>query len=146
MQSSTRGRRQTSASVFFNKIIFLEKKVYQFCKSFAVAANRNYELVCYMFLLLKLLYFMDNYFIDSTKMYIFKIIKNPAGIEIQILSFNFILTIKPNNISRPSPKEDKVKKKLKYSPINKPVAPKNCKIIANRPSFSKLNRLNSFFI
>ena len=87
-----------------------------------------------------------NYFIDSKKMFRFKIIKNPAGKEIQILSFTFILTIKPNNISRPSPKEDNVKNRLKCSPINNPVAPKNSNIIVKRPSFSKLNRLNSFFI
>lgn len=89
---------------------------------------------------------IENYFIDSKKIYRFKIIKNPAGKEIQILSFNFIRTIKPNNISRPSPKEDNVKNRLKYSPINNPVAPKNSKITENRPSFSKLNRWNSFFI
>lgn len=79
-------------------------------------------------------------------MYRFKIIKSPTGKEIQILSFNFILTIKPHNMSRPSPKEDIVKMRLNFSPINNPVAPKNSKIIVNRPSFSKLNRLNSFFI
>gem|GEM_PF-3363857 len=89
---------------------------------------------------------LENYFIDSKKIYRFNIIKNPAGKEIQILSFNFILTIKPNNISSPSPKEDNVKNRLKYSPNNKPVAPKNSKTIVNKPSFSNLNRLNSFFI
>ena len=89
---------------------------------------------------------IENYFIDSKKINRFKIIKNTAGKDIQALSFNFILTIKPININRISPKEDNVKNGLKYSPTNKPVAPKISKIIVNRPTFSKLNRLNSFFI
>lgn len=83
---------------------------------------------------------------DSKKTYRFKSIKNVAGKEIQILSFNFILTIKPQNINKKSPKDDTIKMGLNFNPTNKPVAPKNSSIIVNKPSFSKLNRLNSFFI
>jgi len=101
---------------------------------------------CCILIALLSVWLIENYIIDSKNIYRFKIIKNTAGKEIQILSFNFILTIKPKNISRPSPKEDIVKIGLNFSPTNNPVAPKNSKIIVNRPSFSKLNRLNSFFI
>lgn len=76
----------------------------------------------------------------------FKIIKKTAGKDSQALSFNFILTAKPHNISSPSPKDDIVNIRLNFRPINNPVAPNNSKIIVNRPNFSRLNRLNSFFI
>lgn len=83
---------------------------------------------------------------DSKKINRFKIIKKAAGKDIQMLSFNFSLTAKPQNISSPSPREDIVNIRLNLSPTNNPVAPKNSKIIVNSPNFSKLNRLNSFFI
>ncbi len=83
---------------------------------------------------------------DSKKINRFKIIKNTAGKDIQRLSFNFILTAKPQNISSPSPKDDIIKIKFHFIPTNNPVAPKNSNIIVNIPNFSKLNRLNSFFI
>lgn len=89
---------------------------------------------------------IENYFIDSKKINRFKIIKNTAGKDIQGLSFNFILTAKPHNISSPSPKDDIDNIRLNFSPINNPVAPSNSKIIVNSPNFPKLNRLNSFFI
>lgn len=89
---------------------------------------------------------IENYFIDNKKIKKFKNIKKPAGKEIQILSFNFIRTIKPHNISRPRPKEDIIKNKSYFNPSNKPVAPKNSNIIVNKPSFSRFSRLNSFFI
>lgn len=72
--------------------------------------------------------------------------KKIAGREIQALSFCFILTTKPQNISRLSPKEDNAKIGFIISPANNPVAPKNSKIMIVSPSFSRLNRLNSFFI
>lgn len=72
--------------------------------------------------------------------------KKPAGKEIQRLSFSLILTIKPHSISKPSPNDEIARSGLNSSPINRPVAPKNSKIMVNRPSFSKSNRLNSFFI
>ena len=63
-----------------------------------------------------------------------------------MLSFNFILAIKPNNISKARPKDEIIKIELNFSPTIKPVAPKNSKTIVNRPNFSNLNLLNSFFI
>ena len=63
-----------------------------------------------------------------------------------MLSFNFILTISPNNISNARPKDEIVKIGLYLSPTIKPVAPKNCDAIIIRPNFSKPNRLNSLFI
>jgi len=61
-----------------------------------------------------------------------------------MLSFNFILTIRPDNISNARPKDEIVKIGLNLSPTNKPKAP----IIINKtvviPVFSKPNRLNSF--
>lgn len=59
-----------------------------------------------------------------------------------MLSFNFILTIRPDNISNARPKDEIVKIGLNLSPTNKPKAP----IISNKtvvnPIFSKPNRLN----
>ena len=69
-----------------------------------------------------------------------------AGKEIQILSFNFNLTIKPHNIIILRPTDEIIKIGLYFSPTNKPVAPTNSKIIVSKPIFSKLNRLNSFFM
>lgn len=63
-----------------------------------------------------------------------------------MLSFNFILIIKPINISKARPKDEIVKIGLNFSPIINPVAPKNSNAIISSPIFSKLNRLNSFFI
>ncbi len=63
-----------------------------------------------------------------------------------MLSFNFILTIKPANIRNARPKDEIVKIGLNLRPTNKPVAPKNCDAIIIRLNFSKPNRLNSFFI
>lgn len=63
-----------------------------------------------------------------------------------MLSFNLILTSKPLNISRLRPKAEIVKIGLNFSPTIKPVAPRNSRSTVNRPSFSKLNRLNSFFM
>ena len=82
----------------------------------------------------------------SRKIYKFKNIKNPAGKEIQRLSFIFILTIKPLNIRRLRPRADIDKIGLNMSPTISPVAPTNCKIMIKKPSLSNLNRLNSFFI
>ena len=63
-----------------------------------------------------------------------------------MLSFDFILIIKPNNISKVRPIDDSIKIGVNFSPINRPMAPKSSNIMVNSPSFSKLNRLNSFFI
>ena len=63
-----------------------------------------------------------------------------------MLSFNFILTVNPHNISKARPKDEIVKIGLYISPAIKPAAPKNSRTIVNKPSFSKPNRLNSFFI
>ena len=63
-----------------------------------------------------------------------------------MLSFNFILTIKPDNISNARPKDEIVKIGLNLSPTSKPVAPKNWDAIITIPYFSKSNRLNSLFI
>lgn len=51
--------------------------------------------------------------------------KNRAGKEILILSFDFILTRRPINISNPSPSADEINKGLNLSPKMRPVAPKN---------------------
>jgi hypothetical protein len=72
--------------------------------------------------------------------------KNIAGMEIKMLSLNFILTINPHIIRRVRPKEEIINIKLNLSPTSSPAAPINCKTIVNRPIFSRLNRLNSFFI
>ena len=63
-----------------------------------------------------------------------------------MLSFDFILIIKPDNISKVRPIDDIIKIELNFSPINRPMAPKSSNIMVNSPSLSKLNRLNSFFI
>ena len=63
-----------------------------------------------------------------------------------MLSFNFNLSIKPDNMSNARPKDEIVKIGLNLSPTIKPVAPKNCDAIIMRPNFSKPNRLNSLFI
>ena len=63
-----------------------------------------------------------------------------------MLSYNFILTIRPDNISNARPKDEIVKIGLNLSPTIKLVAPVNCNIIVNKPIFSNPNRLNSFFI
>ncbi len=63
-----------------------------------------------------------------------------------MLSFDFILIIKPDNISKARPIDDIIKIGLIFSPINRPMAPKSSNIMVNSPSLSKLNRLNSFFI
>ena len=63
-----------------------------------------------------------------------------------MLSFDFILIIKPNNISKVRPIDDIIKIGVNFSPINRPMAPKSSNIMVNSPSFSILNRLNSFFI
>lgn len=69
-----------------------------------------------------------------------------AGRETKRLSFKLILTIRPANISSASPREEIKRIKGNLSPTNKPKAP----VISNKtivnPSFSKPNRLNSFFI
>ena len=79
-------------------------------------------------------------------MYVFNIIKKKAGKEIQMLSFNFTLTMRPANISNARPRDEIIRKKSNLSPTNKPRAP----VISNKtivnPIFSKPNRLNSFFI
>ena len=72
--------------------------------------------------------------------------KNKAGKETQMLSFNFILTIRPANISNARPKDEIVKIGLNLRPTNKPVAPKICNRIVKSPIFSNPNRLNSLFI
>ena len=69
-----------------------------------------------------------------------------AGNEIQMVSFSFILTTKPKNMRRASPKDEIVKIGLNLSPTIKPEAPKNCKPIIIKPNFSKPNRLNSLFM
>ena len=69
-----------------------------------------------------------------------------AGKEIHKVSFNFILTIKPNIINKPSPKDEIINIGFKNNPTIKPVAPKNSRVMINSPSFSNLKRLNSFFI
>ena len=83
---------------------------------------------------------------DTQKIQKFKSMQKPAGNEISKLSFNFILTARPKNISNPMPNEDNVKIGLNFKPTSKPVAPKNSKTMVNKPNFSRLNRLNSFFI
>jgi hypothetical protein len=83
---------------------------------------------------------------DVKKKYAFNTIKKIAGKETQILSFNFILTITPDNIRNARPKDEIVKIGLNLSPASKPIAPKNCDVIIIRPYFSKPNRLNSLFI
>lgn len=55
-------------------------------------------------------------------------------------------TIKPQSIKSDNPKEASVRIIGKNSPTNKPVAPKNSKPTVINPIFSKLNRLNSFFM
>tara|TARA_Y100000385_G_C13070395_1_gene628747 strand:- start:653 stop:889 length:237 start_codon:yes stop_codon:yes gene_type:complete len=72
--------------------------------------------------------------------------KKKAGNEIQILSLSLILTIKPRSISKKSPKEETIKMGRNTKPNRRPVAPKNCKIITIKLSFSKLKRLNSLFM
>ena len=72
--------------------------------------------------------------------------KNKAGKEIQKLSFSFILTITPKNISRASPRDEIIKIGLNINPTIKPVAPIISRTIVKRPSFSNPNRLNSFFM
>lgn len=63
-----------------------------------------------------------------------------------MLSFNFILTMTPANISIASPRDEMIRKKLNFRPTNKPRAPIiSSKTVVN-PNFSKPNRLNSFFI
>lgn len=63
-----------------------------------------------------------------------------------MLSFNFILIVRPTNISNARPSDEIIRIKLYLSPINKPKAP----VISNKtvvnPIFSNPNRLNSFFI
>ena len=88
----------------------------------------------------------ENHFIDPKKINRFNTIKNTAGKTIKILSFNFNLTSKPQSMSRLSPKDEIVKNMSNFKPINNPEAPVNSKTIVNNPNFSKLNRLNSFFI
>jgi hypothetical protein len=44
------------------------------------------------------------------------------------------------------PKDDIIKIGLNFKPTSKPVAPKNSNTMVNKPNFSRLNRLNSFFI
>jgi len=63
-----------------------------------------------------------------------------------MLSFNFILNIKPDNISNARPKDEIIKIRLNLSPTSNPKAPKNCEAIIIKPNFSKPNRLNSLFI
>jgi hypothetical protein len=83
---------------------------------------------------------------DAKKIYKFKSIKKRAGKETQILSFNFNRTINPHNMSSEIPRDDTSRIRLYCNPINNPVAPISSRIIVSSPSFSKLNRLNSFFI
>ena len=63
-----------------------------------------------------------------------------------MLSFSFILTIIPANISNVSPKDETIKIKLNLSPANKPRAPIISNITIAKPIFSMPNRLNSFFM
>lgn len=72
--------------------------------------------------------------------------KKKAGKDNRTLSFNFIRTANPQNISRESPKDATDKIGLYINPTNNPVAPKNSRTMVRRPIFSKLNRLNSFFM
>ena len=72
--------------------------------------------------------------------------KKKAGKEIQILSFNFTLTIRPKNISDDNPREEIIKTTGILRPIIRPEAPRNCKTIIASPNFSRLKRLNSLFI
>ncbi len=44
-------------------------------------------------------------------MYVFKTIKKKAGKEIQMLSFNFILTMRPASISNARPRDEIIRKK-----------------------------------
>lgn len=89
---------------------------------------------------------LNNQLIDAKKMKRFNNIKSAAGSDTQTLSFNLILTIKPLNISSVSPNDATTNSGLYMKPINNPEAPKNSKIIVNKPNFSKLNLLNSSFI
>lgn len=63
-----------------------------------------------------------------------------------MLSFNFILTMRPASMSNARPSDEITRKKENLRPTNKPKAP----IISNKtvvnPIFSKPNRLNSFFM
>ena len=63
-----------------------------------------------------------------------------------MLSFNFILTMRPASISNARPKDEIIRKKLNLRPTNKPKAPIICNKTVVNPIFSKPNRLNSFFI
>ena len=72
--------------------------------------------------------------------------KKTAGNETTILSFNFILTKNPSNISIAKPPDEIIKMRLKNKPTSSPTAPKTCKAIATNPHFSRSNLLNSFLI
>ena len=69
-----------------------------------------------------------------------------AGIDTRRLSFIFMRTKTPSNISIVNPPDDIIKMGFSLIPIGRPRAPKISRIAVIEPNFSRPNRLNSIFI
>ena len=76
----------------------------------------------------------------------FNIMKNIAGIETNILSFDLNRISKANSINSASPPDETDNRGSNNKPTNKPTAPKISNIIVSSPSRSRLNLLNSAFM
>ena len=83
---------------------------------------------------------------DMKKIYVFNIIKNKAGKDIQKLSFIFILIATPKNINIAKPPAEINKIRGNFKPTSRPTAPNNSKTAVSVPAFSNPKRLNSLFI